>query len=39
MTACYDIDGNVYPCQGFAPVSIGEQAENFKIMMHLNLIL
>ena len=30
MTACYDIDGNVYPCQGFAPVSIGEQAENFK---------
>lgn len=30
MTACYDIDGNVYPCQGFAPISIGKEAKKFK---------
>ena len=26
---CYDADGKRYPCQGFAPVSIGEAAETY----------
>lgn len=30
LTVCYDLKGNKYPCQGFAPVSIGKQAEIFK---------
>lgn len=30
MTRCYDLDGNEYPCQGFAPVSLGEEAKNYK---------
>lgn len=30
MTSCYDIEGNVYPCQGFAPISIGKEADTFK---------
>lgn len=27
---CYDTDGNWYPCQGFAPVSIGESSLLYK---------
>ena len=27
--ACYDADGKRYPCQGFAPVSIGEAAKTY----------
>lgn len=27
---CYDAKGNAYPCQGFAPISIGEISENYK---------
>ena len=27
---CYDTQGNAYPCQGFAPVSIGDQADGFR---------
>lgn len=30
LTTCYDIRGNKYPCQGFAPVSIGEKSELFR---------
>lgn len=30
MTACFDLNGNKYPCQGFAPVSLGKEAEKFK---------
>lgn len=30
MTRCYDLDGNVYPCQGFAPVALGNDAETYK---------
>ena len=30
MTRCYDLDGNVYPCQGFAPVALGEEAKTYK---------
>jgi len=30
MTTCFDLEGYAYPCQGFAPVSIGNDAENFK---------
>lgn len=26
---CFDTEGRAYPCQGFAPVSIGEEAVNF----------
>ena len=26
---CYDINGDIYPCQGFAPVSIGIRAYDF----------
>lgn len=29
MTKCYDINGNEYPCQGFAPVAIGKDAYSF----------
>lgn len=31
---CYDTQGNAYPCQGFAPVSIGEAAEQYKNFDH-----
>ena len=27
---CYDVLGNVYPCQGFAPVSIGELSKEYQ---------
>lgn len=27
---CYDAEGERYPCQGFAPVSIGREAEKFR---------
>ena len=27
---CCDADGNAYPCQGFAPVSIGEKSEAYR---------
>ena len=27
---CYDAQGGEYPCQGFAPVSLGEQAEEYR---------
>lgn len=30
MMKCYDTEGNWYPCQGFAPVSIGEKAKLFR---------
>lgn len=30
MTRCYDLDGNVYPCQGFAPVALGEESKTYK---------
>lgn len=30
MTRCYDIEGNVYPCQGFAPVALGKEADAYK---------
>lgn len=30
MTTCFDVEGNSYPCQGFAPVSLGTEAEKFK---------
>lgn len=30
MTRCYDVAGNMYPCQGFAPVALGEGAVQFK---------
>lgn len=30
MTRCYDLDGDVYPCQGFAPVALGKEAETYK---------
>lgn len=30
MTKCFDTKGNVYPCQGFAPVSLGKEANKFK---------
>lgn len=26
---CFDTHGDAYPCQGFAPVSIGDEAKNF----------
>lgn len=26
---CFDTEGRAYPCQGFAPVSIGEEAKNY----------
>lgn len=29
MMRCYDTEGNWYPCQGFAPVSIGEKSKEF----------
>ncbi len=31
-TVCYDVDGVAYPCQGFAPISIGDDAERFRRM-------
>lgn len=30
MTRCYDTEGNVYPCQGFAPVALGKEADAYK---------
>ncbi len=30
MTRCYDLEGDVYPCQGFAPVALGKEAETYK---------
>lgn len=30
MTVCFDLEGNNYPCQGFAPISLGERAKKFK---------
>ena len=27
---CFDTQGDCYPCQGFAPVSIGEQSKEYK---------
>ena len=27
---CYDTDGNAYPCQGFAPVSIGKNSQMYR---------
>lgn len=29
LTTCYDSKGNQYPCQGFAPVSLGKDAAKF----------
>jgi len=29
LTTCYDMQGNQYPCQGFAAVSIGKDSEKF----------
>ena len=26
---CFDTHGNAYPCQGFAPISIGEEAAEY----------
>lgn len=30
MTCCYDLDGNIYPCQGFAPVALGSNAKIYR---------
>ncbi len=30
LTSCFDLHGDEYPCQGFAPVSLGDKARIFK---------
>ncbi|MFA1014734.1 MULTISPECIES: radical SAM protein [Erysipelotrichaceae] len=30
LTKCFDTEGNIFPCQGFAPVSLGDESSKFQ---------